>query len=286
MDRWEDGFVEVNGIKVHYYRTGGDKPQVVLNHGAMDDGLCWTRVVKELEPDYDVIMVDARGHGLSDSGKGDYSSKTRATDLAETINMLGLDKPAIGGHSMGADTSFHLAAMYPKIPRGIFLEDPPLVMPGQPFFGGDIGKRGDGVLKLIATIMVLFKIMPKFIGKPLAKKMMPASPDDEIILWLNSKKRANTDFISNMRNIIDPEDGFPSYVLKKIRVPTLLIMGDREKGAIVSQEAAQELAAILPDLQVTHLPGANHDIRRAKFDEYMQSLKSFLAQTNVSTAGI
>lgn len=128
--------------------------------------------------------------------------------------------------------------------------------------------------------------MPKFIGKPLAKKMMPASPDDEIIPWLNSKKRANTDFISNMRNIIDPEDGFPSYVLKKIRVPTLLIMGDREKGAIVSQEAAQELAAILPDLQVTHLPGANHDIRRAKFDEYMQSLKSFLAQTNVSTAGI
>lgn len=125
MDRWEDGFVEVNGIKVHYYRTGGDKPQVVLNHGAMDDGLCWTRVVKELESDYDVIMVDARGHGLSDSGKGNYNSKTRATDLAETINMLGLDKPAIGGHLMGADTSFHLAAMYPKIPRGIFLEDPP-----------------------------------------------------------------------------------------------------------------------------------------------------------------
>jgi pimeloyl-ACP methyl ester carboxylesterase len=285
MANWEDGFVEANGIKVHYYRTGGDKPQVVLNHGAMDDGLCWTRVAKELEPDYDVIMIDARGHGLSDSGQGDYRSETRTADLAETIKMLGLDKPAIGGHSMGADVSFHLAAMYTQIPRAIFLEDPPLVMPGQPVFGGDIGKRGDSALKLMATIMYLFKIMPKFIGKPLAKKMMPVSPDDEIIPWLNSKKRTSTDFICNMRNVIDIEGIFPSDVLKKIKVPTLLIMGDRERGAIVSQEAAQELAAILPDLQIAHLQGANHDIRRAKFDEYIQSLKSFLAQTNMSTAG-
>ncbi len=97
MKRWSDGYVNANGIRVHYYRTGGNKPQVVLNHGAMDDGLCWTRVAKELEQDYDVIMFDARGHGLSDSGQGDYLSETRAKDLAEAIQILGLDKPVVGG---------------------------------------------------------------------------------------------------------------------------------------------------------------------------------------------
>jgi N-formylmaleamate deformylase len=74
MTNWSDGTVTANGLKLHYYRTGGEKPQVVFNHGAMDDGLCWTRVVKVLEKDYDVIMVDARGHGKSASGQGDYSS--------------------------------------------------------------------------------------------------------------------------------------------------------------------------------------------------------------------
>jgi N-formylmaleamate deformylase len=62
MSKWVDGYVTSNNIKIHYYRTGGDKPQVVINHGAGDDGLCWTRVVMELEKDYDVIMPDARGH--------------------------------------------------------------------------------------------------------------------------------------------------------------------------------------------------------------------------------
>ena len=71
MRPWFDGYVDGNGILIHYYRTGGDKPQVILNHGAMDDGLCWTRVAIELEDDYDVIMIDARSHGLSGNGRGD-----------------------------------------------------------------------------------------------------------------------------------------------------------------------------------------------------------------------
>ena len=41
MTTWQDSYVNADGIQVHYYRTGGNKPQVVLDHGAMDDGLCW-----------------------------------------------------------------------------------------------------------------------------------------------------------------------------------------------------------------------------------------------------
>ena len=280
MKIWSDGYVKANGIKVHYYRTGGDKPQVVLNHGAMDDGLCWTRVVKELEKNYDVIMFDTRGHGFSDSGEGDYESATRAKDLAEAITALGLDKPVVGGHSLGADGSMHLAALYPEIPRAIFMEDPLIVMPGQPVFGGEISDRGEGALKMMVTIMSLIKISPKFIGKFIARKMMPISPDDEIIPWLNSKKRFSNDFMKSMKNTVDSDTSSQFEVLKKIKVPTLLFMGDRDKGSIVSEEAAQEMAKILPDLRVAHLKGANHDIRRAKFDEYMTALQNFLAEVH------
>jgi len=280
MEIWSDGYVKANGIKVHYYRTGGDKPQVVLNHGAMDDGLCWTRVVKELEKNYDVIMFDTRGHGFSDSGEGDYESATRAKDLAEAITALGLDKPVVGGHSLGADGSMHLAALYPEIPRAIFMEDPLIVMPGEPVFGGEVSDRGEGALKMMVTIMNLIKISPKFIGKFIARKMMPIFPDDEIIPWLNSKKRFSNDFMKSMKNTVDSDTSSQFEVLKKIKVPTLLFMGDRDKGSIVSEEAAQEMAKILPDLRVAHLKGANHDIRRAKFDEYMTALQNFLAEVH------
>ena len=278
MKSWADGYVNANGIRVHYYRTGGDKPQVVLNHGAMDDGLCWTRVAKELEQDYDVIMFDARGHGYSDSGVGDYRSETRAKDLAEAIEQLGLETPVVGGHSLGADVSFHLAAMYPEIPRAVFLEDPPIAMPGKPIFGGDIGEKGEGALKMMARIMTVIKILPVFLGRIVAKKLMPVSPDDEITPWIKSKKRCSNDFLNSMRNAGDSVIPPPFDVLKKVKVPTLLLMGDREKGSIVSAEVAQEMAKLIPDLQIAHLKGANHDIRRTKFDEYMIALQNFLAE--------
>lgn len=277
MNTWLDAYVEVNGIKLHYYRTGGNKPQIVLNHGAMDDGLCWTRVTKELEKDFDVIMFDARGHGLSDSSGGDYLSKTRATDLAEAIIALGLNKPIVGGHSLGADTSMHLAALYPEIPRAIFLEDPPIAMPGEPMFGGELGEKGDFVLKLMVIMVKLIKILPLSIGKFVARKMMPVSPDDEIVPWIKSKKRVSNDFINSLKNADESYFLDPFEVAKKINVPTLLIMGDRDEGSIVSSEVAQKMAEIMPDLAVAHLKGANHDIRRARFDGYMTALKTFLA---------
>ncbi|MFH2038461.1 MAG: alpha/beta hydrolase [Chloroflexota bacterium] len=278
MKKWSDGYVNANGISVHYYRTGGDKPQVVLNHGAMDDGLCWTHLAKELEADYDLIMLDGRGHGLSDSGAGDYHPGTRARDMAEVILALRLEDPVVGGHSLGADGSMHLAALYPDIPRAIFLEDPPIVMPGEPIFGGEMGSQGDRVLKLMITVMKTIKILPKFMGIFLARKMMPNSPEDEIIPWLDSKKRVSNDFLKSMK-IADTMNISAQFdTLKKIKVPTLLIMGDREKGSIVSTQVAQEMGKILPDLQVTHLEGANHDIRRAKFDEYLLVLKKFLRE--------
>ena len=63
---YQEGNVTIDGIKIHYYRSGGKKPPMVLLHGATDDGLCWGRTAQELAERYDVIMPDAQGHGLSD----------------------------------------------------------------------------------------------------------------------------------------------------------------------------------------------------------------------------
>ena len=276
MKKWSDGYIKANGIKIHYYRTGGDKPQVVLNHGVMDDGLCWTRVAKKLEQDYDVIMFDARGHGLSDSGKDEYNMENQVNDLVEAIKILNLNKPVVGGHSMGARTSLQLAALYPEITRAIFLEDPPIAMPGEPIFGGEMGEKGIDAIKMMSRMVTLFKVLPVFMGKGIAKKIMPVSPDDEIIPWIKSKKRFSKHFLKAMKNSDEPEMYFPEEVIRKLKVPTLLFMGDREKGSVVSKEVAQKMAEIIPDFKTVHLKGANHDIRRSKFDEYITSLQEFL----------
>jgi pimeloyl-ACP methyl ester carboxylesterase len=68
MNRWKSDVIEINGLRLHYTRTGGDKPPLVLAHGFSEDGLVWTALAEVLEDQYDLIMPDARGHGQSDPG--------------------------------------------------------------------------------------------------------------------------------------------------------------------------------------------------------------------------
>jgi N-formylmaleamate deformylase len=277
MTGWSDGYVNANNIKIHYYRTGGNKPVVVINHGAGDDGLCFTHVVKELEQDYDVIMPDARGHGKSSNGNKDYSSQQRVEDLAGLIRALGLDHPVVGGHSMGADSSMNLAACYPELVRGIFLEDPPIILPGETFSDGKQTIKGEDIGKMMARFMRMFKLMPRFIAVPMARKASPTYPEDEIQPWVDAKKRVSNDFLSSMATM-KMELSDPFEVFKKITVPVLLIIGDREKMSITSQEAAQQAARVNDKVRVVHLAGASHDIRRTRCDGYLPALKQFLAE--------
>ena len=275
MSQWSDGYVNANGIKVHYYRTGGDKPKVVFNHGAGDDGLCWTHVVKELEKDYDVIMIDGRGHGKSSSGKGDYSTAQRVADLAGVVQALGLDRPVIGGHSLGADTSMNFAALHPDMTRAIFLEDPPIILPGDTFGVGKQAIKPEDVGKMMVRFMRIFKYMPRFIAIPITRKMNPTYPDDEIRPWVDAKARVSSDFLNSM-TAIDLGVTCPFEVFKKITVPVLLFIGSKEKMSIVSKEAAQQAVGVNDKVKVVQLEGASHDIRRTRFDGYMPALKGFL----------
>jgi N-formylmaleamate deformylase len=281
MADWSEGYVTTNGKKIHFYRTGGNKPKVVINHGIGDDGLCWTRVARELEMDYDVILPDARGHGKSASGKGNYSTLQLMEDLAGLIRELELDRPVVGGHSMGAYSSLFLAANHPELTRGIFLEDPPIILPGEKFGIGEQAVKMEEVGKMMANYMRMFKLFPKFIGIQLARKASPTYPDCEIIPWLNSKKRLSFDCLTSMTKMeMHGED--PLEAFTKITVPVLLFIGDKEKMSIVSQAAAQEVTRANDRVHVVHLEGASHDIRRTRFDGYMPALNAFLGEIYTS----
>jgi pimeloyl-ACP methyl ester carboxylesterase len=115
---WTDGYVIANGIRIHYWRSSksGDKPALVMAHGSSDDGRCWTNLAKELQGDFDIILPDARGHGLSDPPAASDSADVQAEDIAGLIKELKLTKPIVMGHSMGASAAAWFAAKYPDVP--------------------------------------------------------------------------------------------------------------------------------------------------------------------------
>src|SRR5690242_15924717 len=119
---WTEGDITANNIRQHYYRTGGEKPVLLLLHGFNEYGLTWLRVARELEQDYDIIMVDARGHGRSDGIAGGFSNALLVEDAAGFIRALNLGRPRVIGLSQGGSTVLRLAATYPELVHSFIFE--------------------------------------------------------------------------------------------------------------------------------------------------------------------
>jgi pimeloyl-ACP methyl ester carboxylesterase len=71
-------------------------------------------------------------------------------------------------------------------------------------------------------------------------------------------------------------------ILPRITCPALLITADPERGAIVTEEGAREIQALVPQLRTVHIPEAGHNVRREQFARYMDVVRIFLAEV---TAG-
>jgi N-formylmaleamate deformylase len=265
---WQSAFVDTNGIHLHYSRTGGAKPPVVLAHGVTDDGLCWSPVAAVLAPNYDVIMVDARGHGLSDAPLEGYGPIEQADDLAGLIIALELNVPIVFGHSMGAMTTLTLAARYPELLRAIALEDPP------PWWDPTFERPNnpDWQARMRAWITMLQQQSRQAIINT-QRTETPHWSEAELEPWADSKLHFSLNFFNDLS---DPALDWTA-LLRQVICPALLITGDVDTGALVTPAAALALKAYMPQVQIAHIAGAGHSIRRDQFAPYLQVVQSFLA---------
>jgi N-formylmaleamate deformylase len=274
VDDWQSGLVETNSLQLHYIRTGGDKPAVVLAHGVTDDGLSWTPIAEALASDYDVIMVDARGHGRSDPAQDGYGMQEQAADLAGVITALELHQPAVLGHSMGAAATLVLAGMHPDVPGAILLEDPPAWWMGWAYTAGAAALFRD-----MHERYQRYNGMPREALVADVRDRHPTWADADYDLWAGATQRMNLDVLS----VLEPD--YPTSVdwpetLRRIACPALLITGEPTLGAIVTEASAATLHSLIPRLQIAHIPGAGHGIRRDQFAPFMQVVLPFLAEIN------
>jgi len=261
---WSDGYVYTNGIRIHYWRTGAGsgKPALVMAHGSSDDGLCWTNLAKELTTRYDIIMFDARGHGLSDPPKAGDPADAQVEDLAGLLRELKLEKPILMGHSMGSASVAWFAARYPDAARAVILEDPGLGARNMPVaLTGEsqrravmIARNNQSEEELVAGCL---KNSPKW-GRA------------ECEVWAPSKRRHHPD------NAIFPATARPAMkdLLPKITAPTLILKADAQGDL---RKANEETAALLPKGKIVHIQGAGHNVRRENKTQTLEVLTAFLA---------
>lgn len=273
---WQEGEHDSGSARIHYWRTGGsDKPPLVLVHGFTDSGLCWTPVALELENEYDVVMPDMAGHGHS-SRFSELSRLDMAEDLASLIRALGLARPAIVGHSMGAMVSAQAVSRHPDLARALALEDPPWFQPSLSAQGVVPGDGSEAPIVSWAKTLRIASFEELLDGY---RRDHPSWPDELIRAMCESKKQLDPEIIDPLGAALNDSGTAWPAILTAIKTPLLVFTGNPSLGAIVGAETLQRIRDIRPDAEIASIPNAGHLIRFDAPDAFMRNLRAFLSKT-------
>jgi N-formylmaleamate deformylase len=275
MKNWMQDRCDVNGVSLRYFRSGGALPPLVLVHGFTDNALYYTRTADVLAHHWDVIAYDCRGHGESDRANGSFSDDDRANDLLSVVAELGLDRPAMIGHSMGGSTIANAVVRRPEVTRGIVLEDPawweiPADLPTEELDA--LQRARNERNQAWHDSIVAVQAMTREEGLTWRRSDSPQWLEADVELSYESRLQVELDLFTYFPTFEAPWRA----AVAAFEAPSLLVIGEKERGGIITVEAAIEAARLNPYLQWKQIVGAGHSIRYDRFDSFIQVIKTFL----------
>ncbi len=277
MATWQRRVVRVGRLGLHLLRAGPTSaPAIVALHGIGDDGACWRPVADDLAIDHDVVLLDARGHGRSDSPVAGYTTREHVADVAGVMAALGLQRPLLLGHSMGAVTALALAALHPELPGRIALEDPPPWW-SRPSSPTEVELARTRSLR--ATILALKRRTHAELLE-IQREAAPRWSDLALQRWAESTQRLSAHVPLALEEQHRTNTGLEwTVLLTRVRCPALLLHGDTDRGGALDPAAAGSLRVHVPHVEVAHLPGAGHTPRHEDPRGYLAAVRGFLATT-------
>jgi N-formylmaleamate deformylase len=260
MIYWNTAVCKTNGINIHYTRTGENKPPLILLHGLMTNGVCWSDLAHVLEKEYDVIMPDARGHGNSSVPDFGYRYEDHANDVAGLINALRLPPPILLGHSMGGMTAAVVASRKPNLLRGLVLADPTFLSPNvqREVRDSDVADQHRRMLNMSLDEVVAD-----------ARNRHPNRSVETIELFAWARLQTSMAAF----DVLTPPTPDYKMLVSAIDVPTLIVFGDK---GVVSSVVAEELQRLNPRLQAEQIQGAGHSVHLDQPERFAAVVGSFI----------
>jgi N-formylmaleamate deformylase len=272
---WQTGTVTAaDGTPLHYTRTGDAKPALLLLHGIQVSGISWLRTAQALANEYDVVMPDFRGHGQSGSAANGFSADLLVNDTLTLMNALGLEKPFIIGHSLGADIAGRLAAVYPV--RAVILVDPAMqnfaaAMPA------NVDEAPPWMRAIFETMAALRKQSHTerlLTGLGLLPPGAPLMREEDYVTFIEGQAHFDLSVFrhtAQMRYLIEAPE-----VIASIACPILLLTA---RPAMPGASIDKGLAVFKDNWragQHVHFEESGHFIQAEQFERFIQVVNGFL----------
>lgn len=238
-------FVTIQNCRLFYRLEGkAGQPVLVLSHSIGADHAMWAPQIADLLPHFQVLRYDTRGHGASDAPKGEYSIELLARDVLGLADALKIAKFAFCGLSLGGAIGQWLGLHATDRLTGLVLANTSPQFGPRSNWETRIKMVSEGGMNAIVDMAMQRFFSPEMVARG--------------DVYANSVKSVllGTDSIGYIGCCAAIRDVDNRELLRQIKVPTLVIVGDRDVST-PWEGHGELLARDIPKARAVRLPSAH-----------------------------
>ena len=207
--------------RIHHFRPDAD--WVVLVHGAGGSSSVWFRQIRAYRREFNVLLVDLRGHGGSapgDEGRAGerYTFEDVSGDLIEVLDHLGIERAHFVGISLGCLIIRTLAEIAPERVQSMVL-------------GGAIARLGLRSRVLVLLGNAFKRVVPfMWLYRLYAWILLPRKghAESRLIFIREARKLARAEFLRWFQLTMELRPILRLFEERDVGIPTLYLMGDED----------------------------------------------------------
>ena len=247
-------YFDNNGVRIHYQVDGRGDP-LVLMHGTSGSVGDWYENgwVAGLKDDYQLILIDHRGHGYSDKphDPDSYGLEVSVSDVVGVLDDLGIERASYLGYSMGGYIGFGLAKYAPERLNALV-----------------IGAAHPYERSMAATRKPFTRSMVVYL-----KLSMAGTADSSESDWYRVRKQAN-DLKALHALTKDRPDN--SDIIPTMPMPCFVYVGESD----TMYEDIRRCAELMPNAEFLSVPGLDHGQMNRESQQVLPQLKKFLVRVD------
>jgi pimeloyl-ACP methyl ester carboxylesterase len=250
-----------NDLNIYYEIHGQGEPLIFI-HGLGSAGRDWEFQIPFFAKNYQLIVVDVRGHGQSQKTSEKYSIELFANDIAKLIAHLKLTKVSLIGLSMGGMIAFELAVKHPDLIKSMVI-----VNSGPGFLNMNFRLR----FKFFLRLMSLRLLSLEKVGAAVAAGLFP-KPKQQHLRELFLERYIQNDKKSYIKSLQALSKWNVVDSLSKISCPTLVLAADNDYTSIASK---QKYVDKMPNAELVVIEDSHHALPVEKPEAFNTAVAKF-----------
>jgi pimeloyl-ACP methyl ester carboxylesterase len=278
---FKEDFFSADNIPIHYVSGPSNGPPLLLLHGTARDWNSFSAILPQLSSRFQIFIPDLRGHGGSGRVPGGYRISQYAADVSRFVRNIVPAGPAVFGHSLGGIVALTVAADYPlsAVIVGDSMLSPENLASGMYhslfqqlrdllILGGSQEQIARGIGKI--------QLQLPGIDEPVAIAELAGNTEAGIREWARSAMCTDPDVLSMAVNGSTYENWSAQQVLPRVTCPVLLLQGNPELDALLTDSDVAMAKNLLPRAEHIKFPLLGHALFMQRPEPVLKATLGFL----------